>query len=138
MGTGNLQQLLSSFLTTEADWKKDHCAFAAADVSQAITGIDPIAPVREKIKGKMTALRFRESFSRDPGEAMRIIAEEHCGLLPIDPKEAKPGDMGTVVAIDEEGKQIEIAACRMDKGWFVRGESGYARTPAAKRAWTLP
>ena len=136
MGTGSLQQLYATYLTTRADWTRDHCALAAAEVCQAQIGIDPIAAIRHRVIGKRESLRFLREFGDDPIEARRKIAEELCGWIPIRVQDALPGDVGTVTTV-YEGAALEVAACRTSRGWFVRMEEGFSVVPTATRAWRV-
>lgn len=104
---------------TEMRWGVDDCTLWAVEPVRRVLGYDPAAKGRGHYKTRKGAARVLGKAGL--AGAMRSAARRH-GWSRIDPKDARPGDLGLV----QIGGFYTMTVCR-GRGWFVaRMDRGYA------------
>lgn len=132
MDDGRLQQFLAASLTRRARWGRDDCLLWAGRCAEAITGHDPVAPVRGEWRNKREGLARIARLGPDRLAAMRAQMAA-LGMVEIAPREALPGDLGLVNV-----RGLLTSACFLGQGWAVRGVIGFAVLKTAVSAWCVP
>jgi hypothetical protein len=110
----------------EIRWGVDDCTLWAVEPVRRVLGYDPAAKGRGHYRTRKGAARVLGKAGL--AGAMRSAARRH-GWKRIDPKEARPGDLGLVLINDA----YSMTVCR-SRGWFVvRADGGYVAVAAAQQ-----
>ena len=118
-------------------WGVDDCALWAADIVKDALGYDPVAAYRGRYHSRFGALRYISANGGMQG-LLQGAARRH-GWKRIDPRWAKPGDVGLVWTITEGAAVQATAICRA-RDWFVaRNERGFTTVQAENVpiAWSV-
>ena len=137
----NWPELLVEYLDRRKDerfqWGVMDCCTFACDWVEEITGVDPMAELRHKYSGPITAqkamIRFTES-----GDGLAACAQKLAfkyGFNEVKPSEAQRGD---VVLIDF-GSALALGIVGPDHHLHGAGPQGIVTVPleAALRAWRI-
>ncbi len=113
------------------EWGVADCCACAADVFDAIWGIDPMAPVRGTYNDAMGAYRLIRDWGGFPAmaDAMARIARLEVGS-------GQPGEIGLSApgnAGGPDGRAMLI--CIQPGQWAGKSEMGYVVLPGVERCW---
>lgn len=107
-------------------WGETDCGCFAADCVVAISGVDFMAPIRGRYRGRIgLALRTRCSTT----EAALVKLLEPLGAIEIEPDFAAVGDLGI--------SACDAVVIRAPGGFIARTVDGSITPMDAKRAWIL-
>lgn len=122
---------------SEMVWGKDDCALWVANIIRGVLKYDPA----KRFRGKYyTRLGARQALGKlGLPFAIRKSAKKH-SWRSVKSSDAKPGDVGLIRMVLDDGEIVPATVICRAPGWFVgRGQRGCSLIPASKVkvAWAI-
>ncbi len=113
-------------------WGSADCCTSACDVFLALQGLDPMAALRGKYDGAISAARL----IRQRGGFV-AVAEAMAHTTGLQVSNAQPGDIGLSMSGMAEGPERRaLLICVQPGQWAGKTVQGFAILPMAERGWS--
>lgn len=111
------------------EWGRSDCCTRACDVYRALHGVDPMAPLRGRYDGPVSAARLIRSYGG--WQAMCATLAGRAGLV-----QAGSEEPGAALGLVPNGKDFALSIA-VPGGWAVPVDCGVVIAPRALATWGL-